>query len=333
MRRRSTAAALAAIPLAAVLGTLPPRPVAATDAATLFAAECAGCHGEKGDGKGDADPTLLPPPRDLTRGKFKLGFGSGMPPTVALVERILERGIPGSAMPSYGFLSAAERRALAGYVLELGGLDPAAVANPPRIEAPPGPDAAVAARGKAAYAELGCPACHGPEGRGDGPAAHHLKDEWGNADPPRDLTREPFRAGERTEDIFLRLKFGMPGTPMPGYADAASDATLWAVARYIESIRKLDPPPREPVELGRHVFEQRHCRACHRLGGKGGQVGPVLDDVTRRLDPAWLRDFLANPRQKGVLDPLTKRRMPQLNLAPVEIEALVAYLDSLPGAR
>jgi len=307
--------------------------LAAPDGAALFATECAGCHGEKGDGKGDADPALLPPPRDLTRGKFKLGWGSAVAPTRELVEAILERGIAGTAMPSYRFLTAAERQALAAYVLELGKLDPAAKAEPPRVPEPPPQSGAVVERGAKAYLELGCQACHGTSGRGDGPAAAHLKDEWGSVDPPRDLVREPYRAGERPQDIFLRLKIGMPGTPMPGYADTADDATLWALTRYLQSIRKPDPAPSEPLALGRHVLEQRHCLACHRLGGKGGTVGPALDGVTRRLDPQWLRAFLANPRRKGKLDPATKRRMPQFELTATEIAALIAYLDSLPAAQ
>lgn len=46
---------------------------------------------------------------------------------------------------------------------------------------------------------------------------------------------------------------------------------------------------------------QLQCRNCHRVGGTGGQVGPELDDVGRRLSRAEILDSLLTPSQ--LIDP------------------------------
>jgi len=60
--------------LAFLLGA---RSAAAQDdlakAGQLFKMYCANCHGEKGDGTGPLGKTLVPPPRDFTKGDFKFG--------------------------------------------------------------------------------------------------------------------------------------------------------------------------------------------------------------------------------------------------------------------
>ena len=38
----------------------------------LYEKYCVQCHGEKGDGEGDATPHLFPRPRNFTTGKFKV---------------------------------------------------------------------------------------------------------------------------------------------------------------------------------------------------------------------------------------------------------------------
>lgn len=43
------------------------------------------------------------------------------------------------------------------------------------------------------------------------------------------------------------------------------------------------------------VFRQS-CMSCHTVGG-GRLVGPDLKDVTTRRDPAWVQDFIYNPKK------------------------------------
>ena len=75
--------------------------------------------------------------------------------------------------------------------------------------------------GKKLYEETGCVKCHGTLGRGDGPSAPTLKDDWEHPIRPADLAQSwTFRGGSSREDIFRAMTTGLNGTPMPGFIDA-----------------------------------------------------------------------------------------------------------------
>jgi cytochrome c oxidase cbb3-type subunit 2 len=293
----------------------------------LYRSECSGCHGERGDGNGQADPALSPPPRDFTRGKYKLRTTNPRQPiTIDELAETITNGIPGTAMLSFRYLSADERRALAEYVRRFGVPDGVPAATPVTVGDPPPTTPELLAAGRKQYEQLGCPVCHGPDGKGDGPAASALQDEWRNPDPARNLIADEFRGGDTARALYLRMAIGMPGTPMPGYADVADSEGLWALVAYLRSIRKVAPLAADSPRFGAQLFAARHCRACHQLGGLGGSIGPALDQVTERRTPAWLEAFLANPRPEPKVYPELPHRMPQLYLTPGEIAALIAYL-------
>ena len=75
-----------------------------------------------------------------------------------------------------------------------------------------------------------CMPCHGPTGRGDGPAAAALDA------PPADLTAE--HVDDHTDgDIFWWLTYGMAGTAMPGFEHTLSDTERWQLIRFVRSLR------------------------------------------------------------------------------------------------
>jgi len=79
---------------------------------------------------------------------------------------------------------------------------------------------------------------------------------------------------------------------------------------------------RSPLELqGALVIQNKQCRNCHPLGGEGGARGPALDGVATRLT----RDQLIRQVLQG------DGNMPAYgkNLAPAEVNALVAFLETL----
>jgi len=83
----------------------------------LYRAHCARCHGITGDGYGPAATLLNPYPRDFTQGKFKFkSTATSRQPTRADLLRVLHRGIPGTAMPSFRSLPSEQKEALAEYV-------------------------------------------------------------------------------------------------------------------------------------------------------------------------------------------------------------------------
>src|SRR5437867_7647356 len=81
---------------------------------SVYVKWCAGCHGDAGAGDGVAAAYMLPRPRNFTSGLYKIRTtASGQLPTDADLERAIDEGLPGSAMPGWkGRLSQAERRAV-----------------------------------------------------------------------------------------------------------------------------------------------------------------------------------------------------------------------------
>jgi len=267
----------------------------------LYRQHCVVCHGVGGDGAGPTAAVLEPYPRDFRLGVFKYtSTAGGAKPVPADLERTLRRGIPGTAMPSFNRLADREVGALVEYVRYLSlrgqtelyllalvvdedellplqlpqvvkdGLVPVAeswaaarqqvVAPPPE---PPGDLSASIEAGRQWFAspQARCVECHGPEGRGDGPLAADLYDDWNKGKKgvtgqqsedlarwyrlplqrlrPRDLTEGVFRGGNRPQDLYWRVHIGIKGTPMPGAGPGpGSPGTLtaeqiWHVARYV----------------------------------------------------------------------------------------------------
>jgi ubiquinol-cytochrome c reductase cytochrome b subunit len=79
---------------------------------------------------------------------------------------------------------------------------------------------------------------------------------------------------------------------------------------------------------GAVVFQNKDCRNCHALQGKGGQRGPDLTAVGVRLTPDQLIDQVSNGTPGGGNMPAYGRQ-----ISPAEMTALVDFLASLrpPG--
>lgn len=82
----------------------------AAHGAKVFATNCALCHGTAGKGDGPAGASLVPPPRNLVEGKWKVGGDS-----IALFGT-LAKGIPGSSMAAFSHIPVADRWALVQYI-------------------------------------------------------------------------------------------------------------------------------------------------------------------------------------------------------------------------
>lgn len=112
--------------------------------------------------------------------------------------------------------------------------EPAPVAEPapaaePAPEAPKTADIAPATRGAEVFA-TNCSSCHGPDGRGDGPAGAAL-------DPrPADL-RGPRATHLRGIPRRQIIEEGRPGTAMVGWKGILSDEDLDAVYAYVHEMK------------------------------------------------------------------------------------------------
>jgi cytochrome c oxidase cbb3-type subunit 2 len=314
------------------------RPLTIVDANAgkpLYIQECSGCHGERGNGAGPAADFLDPRPRDFTKRLFKLrSTPTGQPPTTDDVLRTIERGIPGTAMPSFAFLPLEERRRIAAHVLRLADLldepEPTAIPDP---GSPPPVSAETTAAGKQLYADAGCESCHGPSGTGD--ATQEMKDSEGRPIKARDFTSGAFRGGGERIDLYYRLTTGMDGSPMPSYGDSLDSAQRWALVDYVMSLRSSPaaaPLPNDPKDSGRTVAGKYACRGCHVLDdGAGGEVGPDFRLAGQKLDPTWVRTFLHASHAYGKIYPWRAYRMPQLALTDGEIDVMARYLATTGG--
>jgi high-affinity iron transporter len=88
-------------------------------------------------------------------------------------------------------------------------------------------------RGKASFA-VNCAACHGVDGRGNGPVAFAVRPR------PRNLRKEPFVRGDSVEQIFATLTQGLPTGTMASYAQLAEEER-WALAYYVAAWRTPKP--------------------------------------------------------------------------------------------
>jgi cytochrome c oxidase cbb3-type subunit 2 len=222
----------------------------------IYDANCAICHGERGDGKGPAAHHFASAPRDLTAGRYKFrSTASGQLPTDDDLRRSIARGIPGTGMVPQDHLSDTEVQAVMEYVKSLAprfaaGPPPRALPIPP---APPRTPEAVA-RGRRVYDKGECRECHGGEGRGDGPSARDLKVK------PTDLTRRPLKSGPTPADVARTLFTGLDGTPMPSYHLILDDAELWDLAYYVDAMG-TPPIATDDERAGWHVVRMHQRRA------------------------------------------------------------------------
>jgi mono/diheme cytochrome c family protein len=223
----------------------------------LYLKYCSQCHGEKGDGAGYATPHLYPTPRDFTSGKYKVRTTpNGALPTHQDLVTIIRRGMPYTSMPAWPTLTDDQVSNLA-YFLTTFYPDFSRPENAPQpVQLPSAPNATNESieLGKKLYVESGCVKCHGTLGRGDGPSATTLKDDWGHPIRPADLAQSwTFRGGSSREDIFRTMSTGFNGTPMPSFQDALAPEQRWAITDYIVSLSGSNGPGYSNLVVAKHV--------------------------------------------------------------------------------
>lgn len=333
---------------------------------SLYGARCAVCHGEHGDGRGPAAPSLNPKPADFRSGLYKYrSTGWTSPPLDTDLARTIRDGLNGTAMPGWrDLLSATEIDVL---IQVLKSFSPKTFqAKPVPIQMP----SALAQKadptiGKKLYAEKGCTRCHGSGGRGNGPLAGQLSDAGGRKAQPWDLT-DPrnYRQGATLQDIHMRVATGLQGTPMEGYASRLSAEEIQHLAAYLKSLYEAaeqirwtapaDPP--DPLRRGAYLVSVVVCQLCHtpvnpdgsyrqelRLAG-GMKVTVFPDGVyySRNLTPdrdsglgEWTLEDIERALTRGIAKN-GRQLYPYMpwpafaNLADADALAIATYLKSLP---
>lgn len=170
---------------------------------------------------------------------------------------------------------------------------------------PPGTDLEAAAPlGRRVYVQR-CAVCHGPDGRGNGPAAPSLIPR------PRDFTLGQFKykstaGGEppTDADLIRVVANGLQASAMPYWRDVLDSSEIRAVVAYVKSLsavfRGASPAPLAispwsastgaSIARGKALFSTKGCVGCH---GADGGARLVLKDakgypvVARDLTAPW----------------------------------------------
>ncbi len=80
------------------------------------------------------------------------------------------------------------------------------------------------------------------------------------------------------------------------------------------------------VAKGQSLTVQHKCSMCHAVGAKGGKLGKAFEGVSDRFDAAALKRILADPQKEF---PDAKTKMPKVAWAAGDIDAVVAYLQTI----
>ena len=194
---------------------------------------------------------MLPRPRKLTTGVFKFrSTPSGSLPTDADLARTIRGGLFGTSMPIFQHLSERDVKAVIEYVKTFSRkwTVPENYAPPVPLPEPPvwlmdAAERTKRARSGRTLFVANCVPCHGPAGRGDGPAAANLEDDWGQPAIPTDLTQQSIKSGPELRDLYRVLVTGLNGTPMPSFLETTTEAQRWElVACLLEMRSGVDGP-------------------------------------------------------------------------------------------
>ncbi|MGH9260909.1 MAG: ethylbenzene dehydrogenase-related protein, partial [Acidimicrobiales bacterium] len=201
----------------------------------------------------------LPPPRVFTAARYQIRTtADGQLPMNADLMRVIDEGIPGTAMPGWKTrLSGGDRSAVMEHIKSFSAFFADTTQRPEPLafgRAPGGGGSEAAlATGRQFYDSIGCAKCHGDLGRGDGPSAPTLEDDVGVPMFAADLSQNwLFNGGGTVEDIYHRLRTGLNGTPMPTFSDLIeqqflTEEQLWRLAQYVRSLSPERPPERGEV--------------------------------------------------------------------------------------
>ncbi len=178
-------------------------------------------------------------------------------------------------------------------------------------------------KGKILWEQNNCMGCHTILGEG----AYYAPE----------LTRVVERRGEEWIRIFMKDPEAMfPNErKMPKYN--FSDEEISYLIAFFKWVGKIDTngfPPKPDIVVQTSIessaslnvpnkFNQI-CRACHAIGGNGGNVGPALDKVGTKYNEEYLVKWLKDPQS---IKPGTT--MPKLPLSDQEISELVSFLTTL----
>lgn len=102
-----------------------------------------------------------------------------------------------------------------------------------------------------------------------------------------------------------------------------------------KSASKARKDQQDRIRRGKEIFLANGCFDCHRVAGKGSDDGVALDGIAQRRAKSFLQEHLKDPEEHVAHNFKEFGGDPNLmtspNLSKSEIDAVVAYLLSLPA--
>jgi len=117
--------------------------------------------------------------------------------------------------------------------------------------------------------------------------------------------------------------------PLPK-VDTEQVANLFTFFYSVRYFEKRGEP-----ELGKRVFETKHCAECHSIASSAGSVGPPVEKWASLADPVVLVQRMWN-HADTMTGEMASRKIPWPTLTANELNDLLVYLQNLPetqGAR
>jgi mono/diheme cytochrome c family protein len=207
---------------------------------SLYYRYCWGCHGFRGDGNGENAPYLSVLPRNFVTAAFKCrSTPTGTLPTDEDIFNSITRGLNSTNMPSWITLTGQQRADLVAFIKTFSPRWRSEKSGDPiRIPAEPAVGLESIKHGKELFTKLECWKCHGPEGRGDGPAAPSLTDSNNQPIRPYDFqSGSRFKCGSTNVDLYKIFMTGLDGTPMPSFADVIRPDDAWDLVHYLRTLQ------------------------------------------------------------------------------------------------
>jgi len=131
------------------------------------------------------------------------------------------------------------------------------------------------------FTEKGCAGCHTVDGKGGG-----VGPDLSRTTRPRtfyDLAAALWNHAPQMASAMKRAGVSRPQLSARESGD---------IAAYLFTLDYFDPPGN--ADQGRHLFTEKRCVACHRIGGRGGSEGPRLDSLKPYGSPIALASAMWN---------------------------------------